>query len=95
MPDVSCLLEYICLVCGYTYELCFLVSMAVDCDPHSSADCVSKQLIVVFSYSEMISSIVQVSFYRQQYAKVIADKHEQSIAKFGAILAQGIIDAGM
>ena len=43
----------------------------------------------------MVISTVQVSFYRQQYAKVIADKHEQSIAKFGAILAQGIIDAGM
>ena len=43
----------------------------------------------------VIISTVQVSFYRQQYAKVIADKHEQSIAKFGAILAQGIIDAGI
>lgn len=41
------------------------------------------------------SLTAQVSFYRQQYAKVIADKHEQSIAKFGAILAQGIIDAGI
>lgn len=28
------------------------------------------------------------------YAKVIADKHEDVMAKFGAILAQGIIDAG-
>lgn len=31
---------------------------------------------------------------REAYTKVIADKHEDSIAKFGAILAQGIIDAG-
>ena len=32
---------------------------------------------------------------REKYTKVISDKHEDSIAKFGAILAQGIIDAGM
>ena len=28
------------------------------------------------------------------YAKVIADKHEDVMAKYGAIMAQGIIDAG-
>ena len=28
------------------------------------------------------------------YAKVISEKHEDVMAKFGAILAQGIIDAG-
>jgi 26S proteasome regulatory subunit N2 len=32
--------------------------------------------------------------FRALYAKVIADKHEDVMAKFGAILAQGIIDAG-
>lgn len=32
--------------------------------------------------------------FRQLYAKVIVDKHEDVMAKFGAILAQGIIDAG-
>ena len=32
--------------------------------------------------------------FRQLYSKVIADKHEDVMAKFGAILAQGIIDAG-
>lgn len=32
--------------------------------------------------------------YRAMYAKVIADKHDDVMAKFGAILAQGIIDAG-
>lgn len=31
---------------------------------------------------------------RKLYEKVIADKHEDSLAKFGATIAQGIIDAG-
>ncbi|XP_045472348.1 26S proteasome non-ATPase regulatory subunit 1 [Harmonia axyridis] len=36
----------------------------------------------------------KVSFFRKTYAKVISNKHEDVMAKFGAILAQGIIDAG-
>nr|CAI5822890.1 unnamed protein product [Callosobruchus analis] len=36
----------------------------------------------------------KASFFRQTYAQVIANKHEDVMAKFGAILAQGIIDAG-
>ncbi|PSN34480.1 26S proteasome non-ATPase regulatory subunit 1 [Blattella germanica] len=32
--------------------------------------------------------------FRALYSKVIVDKHEDVMAKFGAILAQGIIDAG-
>lgn len=36
----------------------------------------------------------KVTFFRQTYAQVIANKHEDVMAKFGAILAQGIIDAG-
>lgn len=36
----------------------------------------------------------KVAHFRQLYAKLIADKHEDVMAKFGAILAQGIIDAG-
>jgi 26S proteasome regulatory subunit N2 len=36
----------------------------------------------------------KVSFFRQLYSQVISSKHEDTMAKFGAILAQGIIDAG-
>ncbi|KAK6626505.1 proteasome regulatory particle base subunit [Polyplax serrata] len=36
----------------------------------------------------------KVKEIRALYAKVIVDKHEDVMAKFGAILAQGIIDAG-
>ncbi|XP_034238410.1 26S proteasome non-ATPase regulatory subunit 1 [Thrips palmi] len=36
----------------------------------------------------------KVKEFRALYSKVIVDKHEDVMAKFGAILAQGIIDAG-
>jgi 26S proteasome regulatory subunit N2 len=36
----------------------------------------------------------KTTFFRQLYASVITNKHEDVMAKYGAILAQGIIDAG-
>lgn len=36
----------------------------------------------------------KATFFRQLYSSVITNKHEDVMAKFGAILAQGIIDAG-
>ncbi|XP_065075049.1 26S proteasome non-ATPase regulatory subunit 1 [Ochlerotatus camptorhynchus] len=36
----------------------------------------------------------KVTFFRQLYTQVITNKHEDVMAKYGAILAQGIIDAG-
>uniref|UniRef100_U5EZB8 26S proteasome non-ATPase regulatory subunit 1 n=1 Tax=Corethrella appendiculata TaxID=1370023 RepID=U5EZB8_9DIPT len=36
----------------------------------------------------------KVTFFRQLYNQMITNKHEDVMAKFGAILAQGIIDAG-
>lgn len=39
-------------------------------------------------------SCPKVKEFRQMYSNVIADKHDDVMAKFGAIFAQGIIDAG-
>lgn len=36
----------------------------------------------------------KVTFFRELYSKVISDKHDDVMAKFGAILALGIIDGG-
>ena len=36
----------------------------------------------------------KVAAIRELFAKVVADKHEDPMARFGASLAQGIIDAG-
>ncbi|CAG8526274.1 17299_t:CDS:10 [Acaulospora morrowiae] len=36
----------------------------------------------------------KVSSTRKMYEKIINDKHEDAMAKFGAVLGQGIIDAG-
>ena len=48
--------------------------------------------MILIQHTELMSP--KAAFYRQHYAKVIADKHEHTMTKFGAILAQGIINAG-
>ncbi|KAI4470142.1 26s proteasome non-atpase regulatory subunit [Holotrichia oblita] len=39
-------------------------------------------------------SCPKVALFRRYYSEVVSNKHEDVMAKFGAILAQGIIDAG-
>jgi 26S proteasome regulatory subunit N2 len=48
--------------------------------------------LILVQQTEVTSS--KVKEFRQLYSRVIADKHEDVMAKFGAILALGIIDAG-
>jgi hypothetical protein len=48
--------------------------------------------MILIQHTELMSP--KAAFYRQHYAKVIGDKHEHTITKFGAILGQGIINAG-
>jgi len=52
---------------------------------------ISSALILI-QQTEHTSSKVKST--RETYSKVISDKHEDVMAKFGAILAQGVIDAG-
>lgn len=40
------------------------------------------------------TSSPKVASVRQKYTKILSDKHEDAMAKFGAALSQGIIDAG-
>lgn len=48
--------------------------------------------LVLIQQTEL--SCPKVAKFREIFAKVISDKHEDVIAKFGATLAQGILDAG-
>jgi len=48
--------------------------------------------MVLIQHTEVTSP--KTKNFRELYRKVINDKHEDVMAKFGAILAQGIIDAG-
>lgn len=52
---------------------------------------IASALIVIQQTEVTCPKVKQI---RETYKKSISDKHEDSIAKFGSILAQGIIDAG-
>ena len=50
-----------------------------------------KLLRCLLTYNKYL----KVSPTRKLYEKIINDKHEDAMAKFGAVLGQGIIDAGI
>ncbi|KAI8369483.1 armadillo-type protein [Radiomyces spectabilis] len=51
-----------------------------------------SQAMILIQQTENTNS--KIAGVRKMYEKIISDKHEDSMAKFGAVLAQGIIDAG-
>lgn len=52
-----------------------------------------SQAMILIQQTE--STNPKVAGVRKLYEKIISDKHEDPMAKFGAVLGQGIIDAGM
>ncbi|GAA5975568.1 hypothetical protein JCM5350_002652 [Sporobolomyces pararoseus] len=53
--------------------------------------CMSLAMILI---QQNETSSPKVASVRQKYTKILSDKHEDAMAKFGAALSQGIIDAG-
>ncbi|CEQ42920.1 SPOSA6832_04788 [Sporobolomyces salmonicolor] len=53
--------------------------------------CISLAMILI---QQNDTSSPKVASVRSKYAKIVSDKHEDAMAKFGAALSQGIIDAG-
>ncbi|GAA5963482.1 hypothetical protein JCM21900_006483 [Sporobolomyces salmonicolor] len=53
--------------------------------------CISLAMILI---QQNDASSPKVASVRSKYAKIVSDKHEDAMAKFGAALSQGIIDAG-
>lgn len=58
---------------------------------HSQSALVASAMILIQQTPVMTS---KVTFYRQHYTKIISDKHEHNMVKLGAVIAQGILDAG-
>ncbi|GAA6058795.1 hypothetical protein JCM10212_001911 [Sporobolomyces blumeae] len=53
--------------------------------------CMSLAMILI---QQNDASSPKVASVREKYTKILSDKHEDAMAKFGAALSQGIIDAG-
>ncbi|GAA6007020.1 hypothetical protein JCM11491_001480 [Sporobolomyces phaffii] len=53
--------------------------------------CMSLAMILI---QQNDASSPKVASVRENYTKILSDKHEDAMAKFGAALSQGIIDAG-
>ena len=51
--------------------------------------------MIIIQHTETMTKNSKVMEIRKKYAKLISDRLEDTVAKFGAILAQGIVDAGI
>lgn len=65
--------------------------MSVSINPMQAAQIASAMILI--QHTEAMTS--RVGSFRQHYSKVASDKLEDNLTKFGAIIAQGIIDAGI
>ncbi|KAI9168528.1 proteasome regulatory particle base subunit [Blastocladiella emersonii ATCC 22665] len=59
-----------------------------------SVDYVRQGALIAQAMIQMQHTDKAVKEFRAHLAKVLADKHEAQLTKFGAVLAQGILDAG-
>ncbi|KAI8983856.1 armadillo-type protein [Pilobolus umbonatus] len=81
-----------CAGTGYIDALELLEPMTKDPVDFVRQGAFMSQAMILIQQTE--STNPKVADVRKLYEKIISDKHEDHMAKFGAVLAQGIIDAG-
>ncbi|CEJ03433.1 Putative 26S proteasome regulatory subunit [Rhizopus microsporus] len=81
-----------CAGTGYLDALELLEPMTKDPVDFVRQGAYISQAMILIQQTENTNP--KVATVRKMYEKVIGDKHEDPMAKFGAVLAQGIIDAG-
>ncbi|CAO3590032.1 unnamed protein product [Absidia cylindrospora] len=81
-----------CAGTGYLDALDLLEPMTKDPVDFVRQGAFISQAMILIQQTENTNP--KVTGVRKLYEKIIGDKHEDPMAKFGAVLAQGIIDAG-
>ncbi|KAI7871307.1 armadillo-type protein [Spinellus fusiger] len=81
-----------CAGTGYLDALELLEPMAKDPVDFVRQGALIAQAMILVQQTENTNP--KVAGVRKQYEKIISDKHDDPMARFGATLAQGIIDAG-
>lgn len=81
-----------CAGTGYLDALELLEPMTKDPVDFVRQGALISQAMVLIQQTDATNP--KVAGVRKQFEKIISDKHEDSMAKFGAAIAQGIMDAG-
>ncbi|CAO3592001.1 unnamed protein product [Absidia cylindrospora] len=81
-----------CAGTGYLDALDLLEPMTKDPIDFVRQGALVSQAMILIQQTENTNP--KVASVRKLYEKIIGDKHEDPMSKFGAVLAQGIIDAG-
>ncbi|KAI9004255.1 26S proteasome non-ATPase regulatory subunit 1 [Gaertneriomyces semiglobifer] len=81
-----------CAGTGLSEALELLEPMTKDSVDYVRQGALIASAMILVEHNEAMSP--KVAAVRKLYERIIADKHEDVMAKFGAVLGQGIIDAG-
>ena len=78
---------------GDSESVALLEPMLTDMTDYVRQGAFIATAMILVQHNEAMST--KVNSARKMFEKVVADKHEDPLARFGAAIALGIIDAGM
>ncbi|KAI9144268.1 armadillo-type protein [Paraphysoderma sedebokerense] len=81
-----------CAGTGLSEALELLEPMTKDSVDYVRQGALMSMAMILIQHNEVLSP--KVAHIRKSYEKVVSNKHEEPLARFGAVLSQGIIDAG-